>query len=216
MKKFVIILSGCGSKDGTEIHEATMLLLAIKQFNAEYQCFSIDKNQLKVVNFITNKDMPENRNMMGESARIARGNIKELKDLNVKDFDGIVLPGGLGAALNLSTYALNPENYDVNEELKNILIEFKQANKVICAACIAPMILAKVFQNITITLGTDSHIASIVKSLGNSFQNTKSGDICVDRINKIITAPFYMLADSIETIYNEAYKIIDEAVKLCG
>ena len=213
-KKFAIILSGCGSRDGSEIHEATMLLLAIKQNNADYQCFSINKDQTTVINFITGEKMDEKRNVMIESARIARGNIKEIEELKVNEFDAIVLPGGLGAVLNLSTYSLNNENYDVDVELKNKLIDFKSQNKVICATCIAPMILAKVFKNITITLGDDKKIKNIVENLGNNFQNTKSGEICVDKKNKIITSPFYMLADNIAIIYNEAKLIIESAIDL--
>ena len=214
MKKFAVILAGCGSRDGSEIHETTMILLSIKQLGAEYQCFSINKEQKKVVNFVNGEVMNEKRNIMIESARIARGNVKELKDLNVNDFDGIILPGGMGMVLNYSTYVEDNYNYEVNEDLKNILQEFKENNKVICATCIAPMILAKVFKNITITLGSDNHVADIVNKLGNTFQNTQSGEICVDIKNKIITTPFYMLANNIKTIYDEAYKMIDSALNM--
>lgn len=214
MKKFAVVLSGCGSKDGSEIHEATMLLLAIKQLGADYKCFSIDKEQTMVVNFITNEKMTEKRNVLVESARIARGDIDEVKNINVNDFDGIVLPGGFGAALNLSTFGLNSSNYTVEEDLKNKLIEFKNANKPICATCIAPMILAKVFQGITITLGNDEGIANTVQDLGNIFKNTKTGEICVDEKNKIVTTPFYMLADNIKQIYDEAYKAISATIDL--
>lgn len=214
MKKFAVILSGCGSKDGSEIHETTMLLLAIKQLGADYKCFSINKEQTYVVNFITNEKMNEKRNMLVESARISRGNIEELKNLDTKNFDGIVLPGGLGAALNLSNFELNNNNYVVEKILEEKLIKFKSENKPICATCIAPIILAKIFKNITITLGNDKNIANIVEKLGNNFQTIKSGDICVDKKNKIITTPFYMLADDITQIYKEAYKAIKEMTTL--
>ena len=101
MKKFAIILSGCGSRDGSEIHETTMLLLSIKQLNCDYECFSLDKQQSKVINFITGKELNETRNMLVESARIARGNIQTLNKLKVDNFDGVILPGGMGAASNL-------------------------------------------------------------------------------------------------------------------
>lgn len=213
-KKFAVILSGCGSSDGSEIHEATMLLLAIKQSNSDYQCFSIDKEQTMVVNFITGEKMNEKRNILIESARIARGDIKKIEDLEVNEFDAIVLPGGFGAALNLSTYGLNNDDYTVNAKLEKKLIEFKTQNKVICAACIAPIILAKVFKNITITLGNDEKVKNIVEKLGNKFQNTKSGEICIDKENKIVTSPFYMLADNVATIYDEAKLIIKAAIEL--
>jgi enhancing lycopene biosynthesis protein 2 len=208
MKKFAVVLSGCGSRDGSEIHEATMLMLAIKQFGAEYQCFSINKEQTIVVNFITGENMNEKRNIMIESARIARGNIKEIHDLSVNEFDGIILPGGLGATFNLSTFGLNNHNYTVDDTLEKVLLEFRKQNKVICAVCIAPMILAKVFKGISITIGNNIELAKIINNLGNKHINTDTTNICIDKTNKIITAPFYMLTDSIHIIYYEASKIM--------
>ena len=214
MKKFAVILAGCGSKDGTEIHESTMILLSIKQLSADYMCFSFNKSQYRVVNFMTGEKLNEKRNMLLESARIARGDILDITQLDVNKFDGIIIPGGLGTALNISTFGLNNDDYIVDSLLQNILLEFKKQNKVICAACIAPMILAKVFKNITITLGNDKHIKTIVEKLGNNFQETKSGEICIDKTNKIVTAPFYMLADNIKTIYDEAYMLVKTAIEL--
>lgn len=208
MKNFAVILGGCGSKDGSEIHEATMLMLAIKQLGANYQCFSINKDQDRVVNSLTGEKMNEKRNMMVESARIARGNIKEIGELNVDDFDGIILPGGMGAALNLSTFALNNNNYVVDEKLEKILLEFKKQNKVICAVCIAPVILAKMFKNVSLTVGNSVSVAKVITDLGNKHIVTETGNICIDKENKIITAPFYMLTDNISVIYEEAYKVI--------
>ena len=115
--------------------------------------------------------------------------------------------------LNLSTFALNNENYNVDVSLEKILKKFREQNKVICAVCIAPMILAKVFQNIKITIGNDKRLANIIENLGNIHVNTSANNIWVDKENKIITAPFYMLTDNISVIYNEAYKIIKEAIK---
>jgi len=213
MKNFAIILSGCGSRDGSEIHEATILMLNIKQLGANYQCFSINKDQNRVVNSLSGEKMNETRNMMIESARIAKGNVKEISELNVNDFDGIILPGGMSAALNLSTFALNNHDYGVDEKLEKILLEFKKQNKVICAVCIAPVILAKVFKNISITVGNSENIAKVINELKNTHINTESGNICIDDKNKIITAPFYMLTDNISVIYEESYKIIKTALK---
>jgi len=214
MKKFAIILSGCGSPDGSEIHESVCLMLAIKQLGSDYQCFSINRNQTVVLNAINGRIINQERNMLVESARIAKGNIKELKDLNVDDYDGIILPGGSGATLNLSNFKLNKNNYNVDEELAKKLVEFRNQNKVICAVCIAPVILAKVFKNIEITVGNDEDIEKVIYSLGNTAYKTKSGEIYIDQINKIITAPFYMMTTDISIIYNEAYKVIEEALKL--
>ena len=109
---------------------------------------------------------------------------------------------------------IDNNNYTVDKILEEKLIQFKGANKPICATCIAPMILAKIFKNITITLGNDANIANIVEKLGNKFQTTKTGEICIDKNNKIITTPFYMLADNISQIYDEAYKSIKAMIDL--
>lgn len=214
MKKFAIILSGCGSIDGSEIHESISLMLSIKQLGADYQCFSINKEQTIVANSITGEKMNEKRNMLIESARIAKGDIKDLKDLIVEDFDAVVLPGGSGSILNLSTFKNDNNNYEVDKILAEKLLEFKEYNKIICAVCIAPMILAKVFKNITITIGNDKKIANIINSLGNNHVETQSKNICVDKINKIITAPFYMMTNRIEVVFNEAHDVILNALKL--
>jgi len=215
MYKFALILSGCGSHDGSEIHESTMLMLALRQLGASYECFSLNKQQEVVIDFTTGKKMNETRNVLVESARIARGKVKDITNLDVSNFTGIILPGGKGAILNLSNYALTgDENYSVDSNLSKVLLEFKKQNKPICAACIAPMVLARVFKGITITVGSNLDIATTIGKLGNTHRSTKSGDICVDEKNKIITAPFYMLANDISIIYKEAYKIVQEAIKL--
>ncbi len=213
MKKFAIILSGCGNKDGSEIYETVLLMLAIKQLGAQYQCFSINKEQTKVINFITGEKMNEKRNVMAESARLAKGNIKEISDLNVNEFDGIILPGGSGAVLNLSTFALNNQNYTVDEKLEKVLLAFKAKNKAVCAVCIAPMILAKVFKNVSLTIGDDTNLAKIINDLGNKHIKTETSNICVDEKNRIITAPFYMLTSDMSVVYDEALKIIKTALK---
>ena len=41
------------------------------------------------------------RNVLVESARIARGNISPLSTLSATSYDAVVFPGGFGAAKNL-------------------------------------------------------------------------------------------------------------------
>ena len=214
MKKFAFILAGCGGFDGTEIHEATYSFLACRQLGCKYKCFSINKQQKIVKNTITREVVNENRNLLVESARLAKNGIEDIKNLNVDDFDVLFFPGGLGSAINISTYYLDGENYTVDESVKEIILKFKKQNKPICAVCIAPMILNKVLSEIEITLGNDKNIAEIVEKSGNNHINTESGEICVDKQNKIFTSPCFMLTKDPAVVYNEIFNIVKEVVKL--
>lgn len=213
MKTFAFILAGCGGFDGTEIHEATYSFLACKQLGCEYKCFSINKQQKIVKNTITKEIVNENRNLLVESARLAKNGIEDIKNLNVDDFDVLFFPGGLGSAINISTYYTDGENYEVDESIKEIILKFKEQNKPICAVCIAPMILNKVLSGIEITLGNDKNIAEIVERSGNRHINTKSGNICIDLKNKIFTSPCFMLTKNPAVVYEEVCEIIKSAVE---
>lgn len=222
MKKIAFILAGCGGLDGTEVHEALYSFLAAKQLGCEYSCFSIDKPQYRVNNFLNGKVVEnETRNVMLESARLVRrGNIENIKKLDVNDFDILFFPGGIGSALNISTFMTkenknNNENYTVDTDVKKIINNFREKDKPICALCIAPMILAKSLKNVVITIGNDEKTAETIEKTGNIHKNTESGNICVDKKNKIITSPCFMLTKNIEVVYSEAYKVIKSAIELC-
>ena len=214
MKKIAFILAGCGGTDGTEIHEATYSYLAAKQLGCEYECFSINKKQKIVKNNYTQEEVNEERNLLVESARLGKFGIKDIKELNVNNFDILFFPGGYGSAINISTYAIDGENYHVDENIAKIIKDFKEAGKVICAVCIAPMILAKTLTNTKITLGEDKKIARIVNATGNHFVETESGNICVDEENKVITSPCFMMTTNPAIVYEEVYAIIEKAITL--
>ena len=208
MKKVAVILSGCGFKDGSEIHETISSLLAIEQNGAEYTCFSIDKKQFRVVNHLTGDEVDEERSMLVEAARIYRKAPKTLEKLSANDFDALVIPGGSGAALNLCSYGYDGEKYIVDKNLENIILEFVKLGKPICALCIAPVILAKVLKNVRVTIGNDEYVSKIIEKVGAVPIKTQSGEICVDDNYRVVTAPCYMLADNIKTVYDEVLKAI--------
>ena len=213
MKKFAVILSGSGVYDGSEIHEATLALLAIHNNESEYQCFAPDINQHHVINHISGEVMNESRNVLVESARIARGNIKALSELSVKDFDGIILPGGFGAAKNLSTYAFDGADFEVLEELKNILIEAQEAEIPIGGMCIAPVILAKTFNEATVTIGNDEKTADDIEKMGSSHLKTSHGEVIADKKHMIFTTPCYLLDSSLVDIYEGANNLIKSMIE---
>ena len=207
-KKFAVILSGCGNKDGAEIHESVMTLWAIHKHGAEYQCFAPDIAQHHVLNFITGQEMAEKRNVLVESARIARGDILDLKTYKADDFDGLIMPGGLGAAKNLSTFAFEGADCTVNEDVVRAVRETAAQNKPVGALCIAPAIIAKILGDVEVTIGSDPGTEAAIVKMGASHQQTTHGEIVVDRKNRIVTTPCYMLNARVDQIGEGAENLI--------
>ncbi|NLL28218.1 MAG: isoprenoid biosynthesis glyoxalase ElbB [Bacteroidales bacterium] len=214
MKKIAIIISGCGVYDGTEIHEATLSMLAIDQLGAKYEIFAPNINQHHVINHINGNVLNETRNVLVESARIARGNISDLKDFNSKYFDALLIPGGFGAAKNLSSYAFDGANMTVNKEVENAIKSMHSENKPIGALCIAPVLFAKIFSDSNITIGNDAATASLIKEMGAKHTDCNATGIVVDEKNKLISTPCYMLGKSISEVYEGAFKLVKELIKL--
>lgn len=207
-KKFAVILSGCGNKDGAEIHESVMTLWAIHKHGADYQCFAPDIPQHHVLNFITGEEMPETRNVLTEAARIARGNIMDIKRYRASDYDGLIIPGGLGVAKNLSTFAFDGPDCTVNNEVARAIQETADMDKPIGALCIAPAIVAKVLGNVTVTIGHDPGTISALAKMGAAHEKTSHGEITVDRQRKVVTTPCYMLDARVDQIGAGAEKLV--------
>ncbi|KPK00453.1 MAG: isoprenoid biosynthesis protein [Desulfobacterales bacterium SG8_35] len=207
-KKFAVILSGCGNKDGAEIHESVMTLWAIHKHGAEYQCFAPDIPQHHVLNFITGQEMAESRNVLVESARIARGNIKNLTDYKAADYDGLIMPGGLGGAKNLSTFAFDGPDCEVNEDVARAVKETAAQKKPIGALCIAPAIVAKILGNVTVTIGQDKSTEAALIRMGAVHEKTSHGEIAIDKQNKVVTTPCYMLDARVDQIGTGAENLV--------
>lgn len=214
MKKFAVVLSGSGVFDGAEIHEATMTLYAIKKNNADYDIFAPDIEQHHVVNHITGEEMNEKRNVMVESARIARGKIKNLADFNPGDYDVLMFPGGFGAAKNFSTFAFDGPDCMVNIHVENAINSMHSAGKPIGALCIAPAIIAKVLGNTELTIGQDESTAAALEKLGATHKKTNHGEIVIDESNKIVSSPCYMLDANIVQIAEGADNTVKALLEL--
>ncbi|MBR5154326.1 MAG: isoprenoid biosynthesis glyoxalase ElbB [Alphaproteobacteria bacterium] len=215
---FAVILSGCGRADGSEIHEATLALLAIDKSGCTYSCFAPNTPQRSVVNHFTSTNTNEERNVLEESARIARGNIRDLSELKVEDFDCILLPGGLGAITNWCDFQTKGMACDVNSSLEEVLKEAYVSQKVIGAMCIAPMLLAKVLghHGITITIGNDKKLAQIITEIGAKSQDCDAISSVVDKDNLIVTTPAYMLANSIKEVAIGAESLVNSMIELAN
>lgn len=213
-KSFAVVLSGCGVFDGAEIHESVMTLLALDQQSCKYVIFAPDIEQMHVVNHITGKPENEKRNVLTESARIARGSIKPLSEYSADNFDGIIFPGGFGAAKNLSTYAIDGANCSVNSDVERAVLETRKKGKVIGAMCISPVIIAKILGKVQVTIGTDADTAKNIESMGALHQKCERGEVAIDKHNKIATTPCYMVESSIKHIYDGACNLVKALLEL--
>jgi enhancing lycopene biosynthesis protein 2 len=213
-KKIAVVLSGCGNQDGAEIHESTLTLLAIHKHGANYQCFAPNIPQYHVLNHITGQEMDEQRNVLIESARIARGNIKDLKLFDPAEHDALIFPGGLGAAKNLSTYAFDGSDCTINQDVEHAVKAMYKAGKPIGALCIAPVILAKVLARGELTVGQDAPTADNLENMGAQHTQTTHGEIVVDRVNKIVSTPCYMLKARVDQIAEGAEKLVKAVLEL--
>jgi len=208
MKKFAVILAGCGVYDGAEIHEAVMTLYAIARQGANYECFAPDVKQHHVVNHLTGKEMPESRNVLVESARIARGKIRPLDSLEVRSFDAVIFPGGFGVAKNLCTYAFDGADCKVNPQVAEVIREAVSLRKPIGALCISPVMLAKVLGEVDLTIGQDPGTARAIEKMGAHHKPTTHGQVIIDQKHKVFTTPCYMLDATITDIADGAGNIV--------
>jgi enhancing lycopene biosynthesis protein 2 len=213
MKKFAVVLSGCGVFDGAEIHEATLTLLAIAQQGASYEIFAPDVDQYHVINHLTHRPTGEKRNVLVESARIARGKIKPLSQFNASGFDALIFPGGFGAAKNLSTVAFDGPGAKVNPDVEKAVKAMHAAGKPIGALCIAPAVIARILGSIEVTIGDDPGTAGAIEKMGGKHVQASHGEVVVDRKNRIFTTPCYMLDATIVQIYEGASNIVREVLR---
>lgn len=216
MKKIGVVLSGCGVYDGSEIHEAVLTLLAIDRQGCEAVCMA-PAVDFTVMNHLSSQESAEKRNVLVESARIARGNIRDIKGVTAADLDAIVFPGGFGAAKNLCDFAVKGAAASVNSEVARLLKEMAVARKPIGAVCIAPALIAAVLgreYSPTLTIGTDPGTAAEIDKTGAKHQMCSVTEFVVDRKNKLVTSPAYMLATRISEVAEGIEKCVREVVKL--
>ncbi|MBX9495499.1 isoprenoid biosynthesis glyoxalase ElbB [Yersinia enterocolitica] len=209
MKTVGVVLSGCGVFDGTEIHESVLTILALDRAGARIVFFAPDKPQLHVINHLTGEESTEQRNVLVESARIARSLIKPLSVANSEDLDALIVPGGFGAAKNLSDFAIKGSECAIDPDLVKLIQSMHKENKPIGFMCISPVMLPKLLgKPVRLTIGNDPDTIEAVEIMGGEHIICPADDVVVDAENKVVTTPAYMLAASI----SEAAKGIDKLV----
>jgi enhancing lycopene biosynthesis protein 2 len=215
MAKIGVLLSGCGVNDGSEIHEAVITMLILDRAGAETVCMAPDVDQLDVVNHLTGEATGEKRNVLVESARIARGDIKDISKVEAADIDGLIIPGGFGAAKNLSNFAVKGKDAVVNEEVSRLLNDMVSADKPIGAICIAPATLTKALEgkNPEVTIGNDIGTAGAIETMGGRHKECSVDMIHVDSNNKLVTTPAYMLGPGIKDVAVGIEKLVNKVLE---
>ena len=210
-KKIGVVLSGCGVRDGSEIHEAVLTLLAIDRNGAEAVCMAPDM-EVPEVNHLAMQETGAKRNVLVESARIARGNIRNIKDVKAADLDAVIFPGGFGAAKNLCDFAAKGAAATVQPDVARLVRDMAKAKKPIGAICIAPALIAAILGkecSPSLTIGNDAGTAAAINQTGSKHVECPVTEFVVDRENKVVSTPAYMLATRI----SETAEGIEKAVK---
>lgn len=218
-KKIGVVLAGCGVYDGSEIHETVIILLAIDRAGAEAVCMAPNIDQMHVINHLAGEEMPgEKRNVLVESARIARGNVKDISEVNADELDGLIIPGGFGVAKNLCDFAVKGENCEVNGQVADMVKDFVNKQKAMAACCIAPVMVAKVFEGTdkhpTLTIGVDKDVGGKINAMGSKHQECATEDIVIDKELKIVSTPAYMSGQSISEVATGIEKAVNQLVSM--
>ncbi len=215
-----ILLSGCGVYDGSEIHEAVSILVSLDRRGAEVICIAPSIAQAEVINHLTKKPTSEKRNVLEESARIARGKIRDLKKVSVDDLDALILPGGFGAAKNLCTFAKDGAECSVQSDVAKLFKELHAAKKPIGLACISPVIAARIFGELKVnpklTIGSDQSTADAINAMGGQHHHVGPTDAYVDEENRLVSSPCYMNDVSPWIVFQGAERLVEEVLRLAG
>lgn len=223
---FGILLSGSGVYDGAEIQEAVLSMLAVSESGDTYTCIGVNADQFHVINHLTGEPMNESRNMLVEAARIARGNIVPIQDIQPADIDGLIIPGGFGSAKNFTKWAFEGPEGTILPEVKLLLVNLINIGKPIAALCVSPVVLAKALEGSDIhpslTLGTTTESSPYdIKAFSQGLEKTGATtayktirEIHIDSTNKIITAPCYMMDANISEVWKNIRQAVDELKKM--
>lgn len=224
--KIGVLLAGSGVYDGSEIQEAVFTLLAIDECGAEAVCIAPNEDQFHVINHLTGEELPEKRNVLIESARIARGAVGDLAEATIDDFDALVVPGGFGAAKNLNQWAISGPEGSINADVKRLILNMVKAGKPVAGLCMGPTVIAKALEgediNASLTVGSTEaaspyDIEGISKGLNDTGAMATMAtieEVIVDHTNKIVTAPCYMMEASIKEVRENIAMAIIELINL--
>lgn len=215
MKRVGVVLSGCGVFDGSEIHEAVLTLLALSRAGAQAVCLAPDREQTQVIDHLSGEAVAERRNMLAEAARIARGEVTPLAQGDASQLDALIVPGGFGAAKNLSSLASDGAACWVDSDLQRLVRELHQAGKPLGFICIAPALLPKLLgAPVRVTIGNDAGTAAAIEAMGGQHVACPVDEIVVDTAQRVVTTPAYMLAGSIAEAAQGIDKLVAQVLEM--
>ena len=218
MKKVGLLLSGCGVNDGSEIHESVISMLALDRAGVETVIMAPNIDQMHVVNHYTGQEMDEFRNVLVESSRIARGNIKDMAEVTGNDLDALIIPGGFGVAKNLCDYAMAGSDCSINPDVYRLVSEVHLLEKPIGAICIAPVMMAKIFgeqdESAEMTIGSDELTSKDINTMGSKHIKCSVSEMIIDKDKKLVTTPAYMEAKSIKEAAEGIEKLVTQILSM--
>ncbi|WP_081192703.1 isoprenoid biosynthesis glyoxalase ElbB [Halomonas sp. BC1] len=217
-KQVAVVLAGCGVFDGSEIYETTLTLLRLDQLGIGYRCFAPDVEQHHVINHLDQTPVEgERRNVLQESARLARGEISPITELVSDDFDAVIVPGGFGVAKNLSDFAMQGDEMQVLESVKEALAGFKKDAKPIGLMCISPVMVPRLLgDGIAVTVGHDPGVSGAISAMGGLHRSCGVEEIVVDLEHRVVTTPAYMLATRISEAATGIFKLVERIDEMMG
>ena len=218
MKKVGVLLSGCGVNDGAEIHESVLTMLFLDKAGVEMILMAPNIDQMHVINHYTGQEMEEYRNVLVESSRVARGEIKDMAEVSGNDLDALIIPGGFGVAKNLCDYAMAGPECSVNPDVYRLIVELRLMNKPIGAICIAPVMMAKILgeqeESANMTIGYDETTSTDIISMGSKHIDCPATEMIIDEDKKIVTTPAYMEANSIKEAADGIEQLIKQVLSM--
>lgn len=217
MKKVAVILSGSGVFDGAEVNEAVLTLLHIAKQGASYECFAPDIEQMHTINHLKGEESGDKRNVLEEAARITRGEVKPLTELDSSEFDALILPGGFGVAKNFCDFAVKGADMTVNEQVLKVGKAFVEAKKPAGYMCISPVLLPHIYgKGVKVTIGNDGEVASAINKMGGEHVNCGVRDIVVDDKHQLVTTPAYMLAENLPDAEEGISKLVEKVLYMAA
>lgn len=217
MKKVAVILSGSGVFDGAEVNEAVLTLLHIAKQGASYECFALDIEQMHTINHLKGEESGDKRNVLEEAARITRGEVKPLTDLDSAEFDALILPGGFGVAKNFCDFAVKGADMTVNDQVLKVGKAFVEAKKPAGYMCISPVLLPHIYgKGVKVTIGNDGEVASAINKMGGEHVNCGVRDIVVDDKHQLVTTPAYMLAENLPDAEEGISKLVEKVLYMAA
>uniref|UniRef100_A0A3Q1C022 DJ-1/PfpI domain-containing protein n=1 Tax=Amphiprion ocellaris TaxID=80972 RepID=A0A3Q1C022_AMPOC len=213
VKCVAVILSGCGVYNGTDIHEASAVLVHLSRAGAKVRMFAPNADQMYVVNHCQGTPTDEKRNILQESARIARGDVADLAKLDGSAFHAAIIPGETDVAKNLSDWAVKNKDCTILPHLGKLIKDFHKAGRPLSMCCISPILAAKILPGCELTVRQDKE-SGVVKEMGCKHVNKDVEEAHINVKNKLFTTCAFMCNAPIHKVFDGIGIMVKETLKL--